>query len=1082
MKLSNFSIHRPITTLMVVVCIVVLGWISLPDLSSPKQADSSGSTDDRARKRSASLHSIPLEYLPEISSTRLHISVPYTSSSPKEVEEHITIPLEESLATVKEVEEIRGRSSSRESSVTMTFKPDTNMDLASAWVRDKLDQVKAELPEDVERIRIFHWQSTDMSVVDLQISCDGDQEDLQDAVKEIQRRLERLEGVAGVEVRGMEERKVLIDLDLERMRSHRVDSYALRQALRQNNINVSAGYIVEGGRRYAVRALGEFRTVEDIASLGLRGGKVRLKDIAAVRFDYPEKENYQQVDGREAIVLDVMKSSSANLINVARVIQAEVNVIRRDMAHKYPRLGLKIDIQRDRSTDILNSLKNIRNSGLTGGVLVVLVLFFFMRSVRSTFIISLAIPLSVFCTICLMYLSIRLGGSRITLNIVSMAGLMLSLGMLVDPAVVVLENIFRLRQDEGLAAVEAAKAGTSDVALAVLAATATTMCVFVPLIFFTTGMLSVYLYDFGITICFALFSSLVVAMTLVPLLASRIMARGLREKAGWLHKLTYGYSWFLGLTLRFRWTFVLAVIPLALFSFYLYANLPQERGRQRARLVPIRVDTPRSYTIEQTRDLFQQLVKTIEPHGKALEIDVIAANFDRRGGQLRIKLIEGDEARKDTDKIKDEIMSRLPVVAGVRYRAGRMWGMSGEETGVSIEIVGKSADTLERLAEALRVRLESVPFAKDVDSSLEAGNEEIRATVNREKAQEYGLSPQRVAFGVSAALSARAASKFKRRDREVDISLQLAEEDRLSLEQLKNLEFENPNTENVTFDRLADFKRVKGPVSLERQDKRTIVRVTTNVDKGQKFMAEKAVEALMKDFPMPPGYSWRFAEEWRRHQEESEMFFGEILAVVITYIIMAALFESFAHPFVILLSIPFAMTGVAFSFHMIGVPVDYFTHIGIFLLIGLVVNNAIVLIDYINRLRRSGMDRSTAIIQGGSHRLRPILMTTITTVLGLLPMVWPLLLPGITGFVDAWMPGFIGGVYHWLVALGEKWLPSMFGPLEGRDRSWGPICLVLISGLITSTILTLVVMPTIYAIVDDLAGWLKKTILGIAPA
>ena len=259
-------------------------------------------------------------------------------------------------------------------------------------------------------------------------------------------------------------------------------------------------------------------------------------------------------------------------------------------------------------------------------------------------------------------------------------------------------------------------------------------------------------------------------------------------------------------------------------------------------------------------------------------------------------------------------------------------------------------------------------------------------------------------------------------------------------------------------------------------------RVTTNVPKGQKYMAEKAIEGVMKEFPLPPGYSWRFAGRWRHRREENEMLFGEVLAIAITYMIMAALFESFAHPFVILLSIPFAITGVAFSFHLIGIPIDYMTHIGIFLLIGLVVNNAIVLIDYINRLRRSGMDRSTAIIQGGMHRLRPILMTTITTVLGLLPMVWPLLLPIMTGFVDAWMPGFLGGAYHWLIGLGEKWLPSMFGPLQGRDRSWAPICLVLIAGLLTSTLLTLVVMPTIYAIVDDLAGWLKKTFLGIAPA
>jgi len=797
-----------------------------------------------------------------------------------------------------------------------------------------------------------------------------------------------------------------------------------------------------------------------------------------VRLDFPKRERFQQLDGRNAIVLNVMKSSSANLIDVSRRVQSEVTAIRREMAHKYPRLGLRIHVYRDRSEDILKSLQNIRNAGLTGGVFVVLVLFFFLRSFRSTLIISLAIPLSVFCTICMMYLSIRLGGSSLTLNVVSMAGLMLSLGMLVDPAVVVLENIFRIRQDEGLGPREASAQGTSQVAVAVVAATGTTMCVFVPLIFFTKGMMSVYLHDFGTTICFALFSSLLVSMTLVPLLASRMMGYRVRKKAWWLRKLTSGYTWVVDRTLRLRWVVVPSAVLLTLFSFYMYSSLPQERGRHRARLVSIRVDTPRTYTVEQTQELFQRLVKELEPHKEELEMDVISSYFDRRGGVMRIKLTDGDQARKETDDLKEEVKEKLPVIPGVRYRAGRLWGMGGEEVGISIEVVGKSADTLERLAEELRQQFEGIPFVKDVDTSLEAGNEEIRAIVNREKAQEYGLSPQRVAYGVSAALSARAASKLKRSDREVDITVQLAEEDRLSLEQLKNLEFENPTAENITFDRLAEFKRVKGPSRLERQDKRTVVRITANVARGQKTMAQKAIETTMKKFPLPPNYAWRFAGRRHERREENEMFYGELLAAGITYMIMAALFESFAHPFVIMLCIPFAITGVGFAFHLIGIPVDYLTHIGIFLLIGLVVNNGIVLIDYVNRLRRSGMTRSQAIIKGGSDRLRPILMTTITTVLGLLPMVFPLLLPIMTGFVDGWMPSFLGSFYHWVLGIAEKLLPSMFAPLQGRDRTWGPIGLVLISGLLSSTILTLIVVPTVYAVVDDTAMWLRRTFLG----
>ena len=405
--------------------------------------------------------------------------------------------------------------------------------------------------------------------------------------------------------------------------------------------------------------------------------------------------------------------------------------------------------------------------------------------------------------------------------------------------------------------------------------------------------------------------------------------------------------------------------------------------------------------------------------------------------------------------------------------------MSGEQTGVALDFKGPRSDVLARLAEMAKQKLEPVSMVSDVDTSIESGREEIRAKIDRTKAQSFSLTPMRVARGVMSALSSRAASKFKTRDKEVDIKVQLREEDRVNLEQLKNLEFESEEARLITFDQLASFRKVPGPSRLRRQNRQSVVNVTANTAQRRGFMARGAIERTMSDFPMPPGYTWSFAESRWHRQEDRDSSFGLILVIGLVYMIMASLFESFVHPFVIMLSIPFAFTGVALGFHLTESALDPMTHIGVLLLCGLVVNNAIVLIDHINHLRKEGLDRHAAIIKGGSDRLRPILMTTLTTILGLLPMVLPLLLPALTGCVDNWTPELVAKQYHAVLTWAEQTLPTVFGPLEGRDRMYAPMSLALVTGLTTSTILTLVVMPTMYSLIDDVGAWVKRVFAAV---
>jgi len=1030
MNIPEFAVKRPITTLMTILSVLVIGWISL--------------------------YRIPLLYIPEISGHTLRVNVPYKSSSPQEVEDLITLQVEDALGTVKHVETIESISTDVNSEVSLEFKMGTNMDLATLEVRDKIEQIRNDLPDEVDNIRIFRFKSGDLPVVEFSISIQGDITELFDIVEDvIKPKIQRINGVASVDVRGIEKKQLLVELDLDRLKSHNIDTYSLRRYLRTNNINVSAGDLVEGATKYKIRVIGAFQNVNEVASLPVNRKGIRLSDVADIRYDYSDKESYQRLNGRNAVKVRVMKSSDANMVAVAREIINTVNGIKVD-----PRMKkLEMYVYRDRSQAILERLKNLRNAGLLGGVLVVVILFFFLRNVRSALIITAAIPISVLCTFCLMFLMRRFAGSEVTLNIISLTGLMLAIGMMVDPAVVVLENIFRHKQEKNLGLREAAILGSKEVGVAVIAATATTICVFIPLVFLSKSRMGVFMHDFGISICSALVSSLFVALTLIPLVASRFLhypessnsmekhSRTIRKpESSLIKKLTARYTKFVELTLRFRWVTVVVAILIVVLAFYLYGKLETEVVRRGIyRESRLQVDVPRSYSIDDTKKLFERLERILQENKEELEIETVSCNFDRSEGTLSVYFVKQEVAKRPVSVLEKEMRFLFPVIPGVKYTKRFRHGRGGSGREISIEIKGRNINTLTRLSDDIKDRLASVTDLSDVQTNLEKGKDEIVVSIDREKVKRYGLTSERIAFGIAGSLGNRAVSKFKVEDSEIDIVLQLKEEDRQRLDQLKNFESENSEEESVVLGRVVDFEQRRGPEAIERKDRKPIVIITAQYNsRGLKKIRDGIMEK-MAGFNLPAGYEWNLGEEFRRFErEESETKFGLILAIILIYLIMASLFESYIHPLAILLAIPFAFTGVAVAFSVLDVPLDSVSRLGLLLLCGLVVNNAIVLIDYVNRLRRDGMERHDAIVKGGKDRMRPILMTTFTTILGLLPMVLPL------------------------------FLPFLFGPFEGRGSIWAPVGLVVISGLITSTILTLVIMPTIYSLIDDFGMWIKK--------
>ena len=1079
MKLSDYSIQKPISTIMITLSVLVLGVISL--------------------------FRLPLEYAPDLSWPSAYISASYPSSSPDEVEREITRPIEEVMGTLSRVKSINSRSYDSRASIRLEFDFGTDMDMMSVHMRDRIDQVRNRLPDDLEQIDIRRWNTDDWPIIRYTLTwLGGDQTELAGVYKHlILPRLQRLEGVGNVEVRGLDEKVLLVNVDQNLMNAHNMDIRALNWAIRSNNVNISAGYVEDADRRLAVRSLGEFEKVSEIRQLPLRNGLV-LGDVADVTYDYPEKRYFERLDGRDAVSVEVRKSSTANLVATARRVKIEMEKILDEVG----RDKLRTQIVRDSSLTVTDGIKSLAQSAFLGGLLAISVIFVFLRSFRSTLIIGSAIPISVLCVFVIMYLLRQFFGATITLNMVSMMGLMVAIGMLVDPAVVCLENIYRKRFDEGQDAWTAALEGSREIGMPVLAAALTTICVFVPLIFITVSSSSMWMRDFATTVCISIVASLCVALTLVPLAGSRAYrdhkshvdrwlkigllclllgpiaylayAQGPRELLQWVRDnliwLVEGLqgvpigAWILigliaasiaGLyhrfrrvgvkalyvrvvnaTLRHRWTTMAVASVLLAAGFYTFSLIEKPRHRwQPTRRVDFSVEVPRNYSLENALALFERIEGLLIPRKAELDIDAVSTRFSsRHSNSIVLYLVPAEQGKLTSDQVTQKVKDLLPEdIPGIRFKAGHSHGRS--DSGVGIEIKGRNPNVLAVLAEDIERRMQGIPGVLEVTTSLESGKEEVRVTVNRQRAQRYGLSPRQIASTIATSLGTRGSSKFKTDDGEINITLQLKEEDRATLEQLKNTVFESDRGGMVSFASLAEFRLKRGPRSIQRDDRMATVQVFANTEQSARLKVGQEMQERMRAIPLPSGYAWQMDRRFRRMaQEQGEDDFTMIFAALLIYLIMASLFESYIHPFTIMFSISFAFIGVSIGLYALKVPLDTSASYGLLILFGIVVNNGIVLVDHINRYRRQGIFRRDAIVRGGQDRLRPIMMTATTTILGLTPLV----------------------------------IPMIYGTAEGYAKRWGPIGLVIISGLSVSTILTLVILPTVYSLMDDLGAYVKR--------
>jgi HAE1 family hydrophobic/amphiphilic exporter-1 len=1016
LNLPGFSVRRPIFTTMVTLIVVTLGAVSLSQLR--------------------------IDMLPNIEMPRLSVRTNYEGADPEVMERLVTQPVEEIIATVPGVEELTSISSEGRSTVRVTFAWGTDIDVAAQDVRSRLEDELNELPDEVERPQIRKFDIASFPVVLLGIASSLDPIELTELIeKQVRHRFARLPGVAQVDMWGGYNREVRIELDPGRVRALELPLSKVLAAIRDSNLDVPAGEIEEGRYELRLRAPVEFQSADEIRDTVVTvvdGAPVTIGQIAEVKDTYEKLTRIVRVNGELGVRVAIRKQADANTVEVAGRILAEIEAVNRD----YPQINVVPVI--NQGNLIERSISNVANSVLYGGGLAILVLLFFLRSVRSTVVISLAIPISVIATFALVYF----GG--FTLNLMTLGGLALGVGMMVDSSIVVVENIFRHRDEDGASPHDAAVDGTREVAGALVAATITTLIVFVPLLF-AEGVTGLLFQEFAYVVGFSLICALLVSLSLVPMLASKLMSGAVGEKktetgvAAWagalMSSLTRRYGTVLERALARPVATVAISVAITGASLLLYPMIgtelmpPSDEGEVRVS-GEMEIGTRLSVVDRQTR-LMEEIVYPAVPEAVASVVSIGSSGWrpdSGAEGAIRMSLVPASERSRSNSEIAADLRRRLEgKIPGMKVRTRAPQGqfileriLGDAEEGLTIEVRGFELPVLERLAERAAEVVAAVPGITDVEKVRKAGVPEASLRIDRAKAAQLGLSVRQIAETIETAVAGRRAGDFRPEGHSYRILVQLADVANVSLEELLDLTVETPGGDAVALRNVVRIDRDRGPVVIDRADQQRVLTVRANIAGRDLGSVAADVEARLDDIPRPIGYEVALAG----NVEEQSRAFGEliislILALLLVYMVLACQYESLRDPLVVMLSVPVAATGVLLTLFLTDTTLNVQSYIGCIMLGGIVVNNAILLVDQAGQLRARGDDVISAVTEAGRRRLRPILMTTATTILGLLPLA--------------------------------------FGIGEGAEAQ-APLARAVIGGLIASTLITLVLIPVVYSL------------------
>ncbi|RZB34984.1 MAG: hypothetical protein SRB1_00752 [Desulfobacteraceae bacterium Eth-SRB1] len=1021
MNISRFSIRRPVLTVMVALIVIIVGTVSLSRLS--------------------------IDLMPDITYPTLSISTNYENAGPEEVEELITRPVEEAMSAVPGVEEVTSVSAEGRSSVRVSFTWDTDLDAAANDIRDRLDRLIPRLPEDADRPMLRKFDLASFPILIMGVSSNLDPIQIRRIIdNQVKNRIERIPGVASLSIRGGLDREIHVNLNAEKIKALGLPIDQLIKRLKEENINLPAGTIERELLDVTIRTPGIYTNLDELQNtvVAIReGSPIQLKEIATVEDSWEKVTRIVRINGKPGVRLSVNKQSGKNTVEVAAGVLKEIERINQDI----PQLHIIPII--NTSDYIRRSITNVGVIILYGGVLAVFVLLFFLRNIPGTAIIAVTIPISIVATFALMYLN------GFTLNLMTLGGLALGIGMMVDNAIVVLENIYRLRES-GQDPESAAAQGSQEVVRAVIASTLTTLVVFLPLIF-VRGMSGVMFKQLACVVSFSLGCSLIAALTLVPMLASRLHAPVIIDSKGnaahgakifniterfflWLEN---WYKNFLNFALNHRALILGSALLTLLGSLLLIplvgVELMPATDESEVRVYAEMAVGTRLDLVNRSFQKIEAIVKQEVPEIENTVSFVGGSTWRARGsnaGEMRIALKPVKERTRSSEEIAAALRKKLVFMPGVKIRTRAGQGLfllrigTGGNEKVQVEVRGHDLETSNALAHQVEEIIVNVAGITDTKVSRETGTPEELIVVNRQKAADMKLTVSRIANMLQTVLSGTSAGNYRDGGNEYRIRVKLEGAEKKDLRDILDLTITNVEGDQVVLRNVVEVRPRRGPVLIERKDQERVVYVSANISGRDMGSILADIREGLQSMPVPRGFSILFGGDYEEQQKSfHELLMSFVLALALVYMVMASLYESLRYPFVVMFSVPLAAIGVILMLFLTDTTFNVQSYIGCIMLGGIVVNNAILLVDQINLLRRrDGLPLREAIEEAGRRRLRPILMTATTTILAMTPLA---------------------------VGIGEG------------GEAQAPMARAIIGGLLSSTLITLVVVPAIYALFEQ---------------
>lgn len=982
-----------------------------------------------------SVRNLAVDLFPQIDLPIAVIATTYDDAAPEEVENLISKPIENAISSVEGIDQIQSQSQADSSLVIMMFKNGTDLDQTLLDVRERIDQVKNFLPERAGTPNVMRFSPDQLPVI--WVGLTGNDADVltELAEKEVVPIFERQQGVASVSVEGAKTREIQLILDKAALLQYGVSEQEVMQAINGTNQSASVGTIQKGSQDLQVRLTGEYTSLEDINQTIIQtqaGATINLQDVAEVKDTFKKTHSSTLVNGNPSVVLSVLKKTDANTVDVAKQIHRIM-----DEAEKKLPDGVALHVIIDTSEFIEEAVDSVIQNIIIGGIISVFVLLLFLKSIRATLVIGIAIPIAVISTFALMYFTGE------TLNILTLGGLALGIGMMVDSSIVILENIYSYRQ-KGHSLYESATKGASELAPAVIASTTTTLVVFLPIVY-VEGIASDLFTPLALTVSFSLIASLVVAVTLVPMLSSKMLSKAMEDgRRYWfdrfLEGVINGYTSVLKKVLRFRKTSMIATVLLIVGSLALTPLIGAEfmPAADQGQL-EIQVETRPGSTLAETEGVVEKINNMLVEYEEIVDMSFVSvgvgsfSSFGSTGNSASytIQLVPTTDRSISTAEFVQKLDQQFNQIAGADIRVSEMeagMGMSGSDP-IQIQLNGPEHEVLREMAEQIAEEIKGITGVFNPKAGTSAGVPQMHVDIDAEKASYYGLTVDTIQSQIEMNFLGRVVSTFRDGGTEVDMTLMYPENTRQTIAHLEDMKVQTPNGAMISLMDIASFAEVQGPVTLMRQNQQAQMNVTSEIADRDLASVVKDVTLHLEAMNWPEGYDFSIGGQ----AEDMEKSFRDlslalVFSIFLVYAVMAVQFENFLFPFIIMFSMPATIVGVVLGLLVTGISFSIPAFIGLIMLAGIVVNNSIVLVDYINILRRRGIDRYEAIIEAGRSRLRPILMTTLTTVLAMVPLG---------------------------LALGE-----------GAEMQQ-PLAITIIFGLTVSSIFTLLLIPIIYLFFDD---------------